>query len=61
MFNPFKFLKQNVAPDVLGIDIGTTSIKAVEVVSRGPVIGDIKYTLAVPAAAPAAVIVPVSA
>src|SRR3989344_3723474 len=38
MFNPFKFLKQNVAPDVLGIDIGTTSIKAVEVVSgeRGP-------------------------
>lgn len=38
MFNPFRFLKQSVAPDVLGVDIGTTSIKAVEVVAgeKGP-------------------------
>jgi type IV pilus assembly protein PilM len=31
MQNPFSFLKQQVAPHYLGIDIGTTSIKVVEV------------------------------
>jgi len=32
MFNPFSFLKQQVTPTYLGIDIGTTSIKVVEVI-----------------------------
>lgn len=31
MHNPFKFLRQQIAPRFLGIDIGTTSIKVVEV------------------------------
>ena len=31
MYNPFKFLKQQIAPHYLGVDIGTTSIKIVEV------------------------------
>ncbi|MFH0890916.1 MAG: type IV pilus assembly protein PilM [Candidatus Liptonbacteria bacterium] len=45
MFNPFRFLKQSVAPDVLGVDIGTTSIKAVEVVAgeRAPRLANYGY------------------
>ncbi len=31
LFNPFSFLKQKIAPVYLGVDIGTTSIKIVEV------------------------------
>jgi type IV pilus assembly protein PilM len=31
MYNPFNFLKQAIAPSFLGVDIGTTSIKVVEV------------------------------
>lgn len=34
MFHPFNFLKQTVSPSYLGVDIGTTSIKVVEV-ARG--------------------------
>ena len=30
-FNPFSFIKQKIAPVYLGVDIGTTSIKIVEV------------------------------
>jgi len=31
MFDPFKFLKQQMSPHYLGVDIGTTSVKIVEV------------------------------
>lgn len=31
MFSPFKFLQQKISPFYLGVDIGTTSIKVVEV------------------------------
>lgn len=31
MFNLFRFVKQQIVPSYLGVDIGTTSIKAVEV------------------------------
>ena len=31
MFNPFRAIKQQIAPSYLAVDIGTTSIKAVEV------------------------------
>ncbi len=31
MYNPFNFLKQAITPSFLGVDIGTTSIKIVEV------------------------------
>lgn len=33
VFNPFRFLKQTITPSYLGVDIGTTSIKVVEVAS----------------------------